>query len=132
MIAATHVPASLTVALGVAAAALILWYWRRLGAADVPESRRRIRRASLVVMLAGLPVLVWGLSFIDYRTHQAEYVVCWLLVMFLIGLILVATGLDLLNTLRLSRDERRRAILDARAAAWRAQEASRKEGGDGS
>ena len=36
----------------------IAWYWIRLAAADVPDSRRRIRRASLVVMFAAYAVAV--------------------------------------------------------------------------
>ena len=130
MIAAAHLPAALTIPIAVAVVVLILWYWKHLGAEDVPENRRRIRRASMVVMLVGLPILVRALSFVDYKTQQGQYVVCWLLVLLGLGLILLATVIDVFDTLRLSRQERRRNFLDAHAAAALAREASKKEKGD--
>jgi UDP-N-acetylmuramyl pentapeptide phosphotransferase/UDP-N-acetylglucosamine-1-phosphate transferase len=130
MIAVAHLPAALSIAISVALAVLILWYWKRLGADDVPESRRRIRRASMVVMLVGLPILVRALSFVDFKTQQVQYVVCWLLVLFCLALILLAAAMDVFDTLRLSRQERRRNFLDAHAAAAHAREAPKKEEGD--
>jgi undecaprenyl pyrophosphate phosphatase UppP len=129
MIAAAHLPAALTVPIAVAAAVLILWYWKRLGAADVPQSRRRIRRASMVVMLAWLPTLVVALSFVDYTTQQARYIISWLLVLLGLGLILLAAAIDVFDTLRLSRLERRQNFLDAHAAAALAREARKKKEG---
>jgi len=131
MIAAAHLPAALTIAIAVAVAVLILWYWKCLGADDVPESRRRIRRASMVVILIALPILVRALSFVDYKTQQGQYVVCWLLVLFCISLVLLAAAIDVFDILRLSRLERRRSFLDtsAAAAAARAREARRKKEG---
>jgi len=130
MIEAAHLPAALTIAMAVAVAVLILWYWKRLGADDVPGSRRRIRRASMVVMLLGLPILVRALSFVDFKTQQGQYVVCWLLVLLGLALILLAVAIDVFDTLRLSRKERRRNFLDAHAAAALARAASRKEGNE--
>jgi hypothetical protein len=129
MIAAAHLPAALTIPVAAAAAVLIMWYWVRLGAEGVPRSRRRIRRASMTIMLAWLPVLVWAVSFVDYRTQQARYVVSWLLVLLGLGLILLTAVVDVLDTLRLSRQERRRHFLDAHAAAALAREARKKEEG---
>ncbi|MHC4775824.1 MAG: hypothetical protein ACYTBR_11270 [Planctomycetota bacterium] len=131
---AAHLPAALTVPIAVAVAVLILWYWRRLGAADVPKSRRRIRRASMAVILIALPILVRAISFLDYKTQQGQYVVCWLLVLFCIGLVLLAAAIDVFDILRLSRLERRRTFLDASAAAAaaaaaRARDARRKKEG---
>ncbi len=40
----------------------VLWYWQRLGQTGVPESRRLIRRASIVLMLVVLLVLVRALA----------------------------------------------------------------------
>ncbi|MHC4775693.1 MAG: hypothetical protein ACYTBR_10570, partial [Planctomycetota bacterium] len=70
MIAAAHLSAALTVPVAVAVAVFSLWYWKRLGAADVPRSRRWIRRASMVVILIALPILVRAVSFVDYKTQQ--------------------------------------------------------------
>jgi hypothetical protein len=129
MIAAAHLPAAPTIAIAVAVTVLILWYWKCLGADDVPESRRRIRRASMVVMLVGLPILVRALSFVDHQTQQGQYVVCWLLVLFCLALILLSAAIDVFDTLRISRQERRRNFLDAHAAAALAREAGKKEEG---
>jgi peptidoglycan/LPS O-acetylase OafA/YrhL len=131
MIAAAHLPAALTIPIALAVAVLILWYWLRLGAADVPVSRRRIRRASMVVMLAGLPVLVVAISYVDYKTQQGPYVIAWLLVLLCLALILLGAAIDVLDTLRLSRLERHRYFLDEAAAAALAREArKKKEGAD--
>ena len=129
MIATVHLPAALTMPLAVAVAVAILWYWKHLGAADVPEIRRRIRRVSMVVMLVGLPILVRAISFVDYKTQQVQYVVCWLLVLLGLAIILLAAAIDVFDTLRLSRQERRRNFLDARAAAALARQARKKNEG---
>jgi uncharacterized membrane protein SpoIIM required for sporulation len=129
MIAAAHLPAAMTIPIAVAVGLLILWYWKRLGADDVPESRRRIRRSSLVVMLIGLPILVRALSFVNYKTQQGQYIVSWLLVLFCLALILIAAAIDVFDTLRLSRQQRQRNFLDAHAAAALARQAREKEEG---
>jgi hypothetical protein len=126
MIAAAHLPAALSIPVAAVVAILILWYWKRLGGADVPVSRRRIRRASIVVVLAGLPILVHAVSFVDYKTEQGHYVAAWLLVLFCIGLVLIAAAIDFLDTVRLTRLERQRNLVDTIAAAARA-EAKRRE-----
>jgi len=128
MIAAAHLSPALSIPVAAAVAVLILWYWRRLGAPDVPGSRRRIRRASIAVILIALPILVRALSFVDYKTQQAQYVVCWLLVLFCIGLVLLAAAIDVFDILRLSRRERRRSFLDAAAAARAGDARMKKEG----
>jgi uncharacterized membrane protein len=84
----------------------------------------------MVVMLVGLPILVRALSFVDSKTQQVQYVVCWLLVLLGLALILLAAAIDVFDTLRLSRQERRRNFLDAHAAAALAHEARKKEEGD--
>jgi uncharacterized membrane protein YedE/YeeE len=129
MIAAAHFPAALTIPVAVAVALLILWYWRRLGAAGVPVSRRRIRRASMVVILVALPIFVVALSFVDYETQQRRYVISWLLVLFCIGLVLLTAAIDVFDILRLGRQERRRNFLDTSAAAASAREGRRGQEG---
>jgi uncharacterized membrane protein YedE/YeeE len=121
MIAAVHLSSAVSIPVAVAVAILVLWYWKRLGDAGVPVSRRRIRRASIVVVLAGLPILVRAVSFVDYQTQQAQYVVTWLLVLVCIGLLLIAAAIDFFDTVRLTRLERHRQYVDAIAAAARAR-----------
>ncbi len=55
MTLSTQVPATMI-------GAWFLWSWQRLGQTGVPESRRRLRRASIVLMLVVLPVLVRALA----------------------------------------------------------------------
>ena len=122
-LAAEHVPAVLTVPVAALFAAWLLWYWRRLGRSDVLESRRRIRRASTAVMLAGLPFLVEAASFLDARKQPGTWALTWILVMFALGLVVFTAGLDIFNTLRLARRERLdRVIHDA------AEQARRRKG----
>ncbi len=78
----------------------IVWYWRRLGRPDVPESRRRIRRASMLVMIVTLPIMVRGVSFVD-ETSPIDFVVAWGMIILLILLLLVVAAIDLWNNLRL-------------------------------
>ena len=85
----------------------------------------------MVVILVALPILVVALSFVDYETQQRRYVVCWLLVLFCIGLVLLAAAVDVFDILRLGRQERRRSFLDASAAAaLTRQRRRRQEGGE--
>ncbi|MHC4413993.1 MAG: hypothetical protein ACYS0G_01785 [Planctomycetota bacterium] len=126
MIAAVHLPAVATIPVGLALAVWIMWYWKRLGSDRVPDSRRRIRRASILVMLPSLPLLVAALSFIDARTSPRAYVVTWLLVLFAIGLVLATAGLDLINTARIQRRERQARMLEAAAALAEAAKTARR------
>jgi len=107
IVLAVHVPPWVSVPLAVVLVAWILWYWSRMGSAVVPESRRRIRRASVLVMLVGVPFFVQAISFLDPQTQPATWVTTWMLVMFCIVLIVVTAALDVLNTMRLLRDRDR-------------------------
>ena len=72
---AVHLPGALTIPAAVAVALVIGWYWRALNAERVPESRRRIRRASVAVMFMGVPILVVALSFADDHSAPTLYLV---------------------------------------------------------
>ncbi len=134
MILAVHMPAAVTIPLALVVAGWIMWYWHRLAAPEVPESRRRIRRASLIVMLVSQPILVQALSFTNpHDTNPTVYVIAWLLVIFLVGLVLVTAGLDVLNTMRLQREQRRDRVIQAAVtlaeAAKTARQAKSVQGG---
>ena len=133
MILAVHLPAAVTIPLALVVAGWIMWYWHRLAAPEVPDSRRRIRRASLIVMLVSQPILVQALSFANSDTNPTAYVIAWLLVIFLVGLVLVTAGLDVLNTMRLQREQRRDRVIQAAVtlaeAAKTARQAKLVQGG---
>ena len=108
-----------------AVAVVLGWYWRKLSRDDVPESRRRIRRASSAVMFLGLPILVVALSFADDRSAPTFYLSAWLLVLFTICVVLITVGVDLGNTLRIERAKRRREMERAAASLGDAVRAAR-------
>ncbi len=104
---AAHLPAWLTLPPALLLVGWMLWYWRALGRPQVPDSRRRIRRASLLVMLAGMPFFVQALSFLDAKAQPYSWATTWLLVMFCLALLVLTAGLDLANTVRLGRGKLR-------------------------
>ena len=112
---AALLPAAVTVPPAALLVAWVLWYWRRLGRSNVPESRRRIRRASVAVMLAALPFVVQAASFLDAQTQPGAWAVTWILVMFALCLVVLMAGLDMLNTLRLARRKRLERIIEEAA-----------------
>lgn len=127
MIAAAHLPALVTIPPALALVVWVMWYWQRLGRPEVPDSRRRIRRASMIVILASLSLLVRGLSFLDPRTANWQYVINWLLVLFAVGLVVVTAGIDVVNTLRIERAEDRRRVAKAVKAFGKAAKAAGTE-----
>lgn len=113
MIAATHLALGWTVPVAIAAAGWSVWYWLRLGRSDVPISRRRIRRVSLVFMALSLPVFVRALSVVDPQVQQREYIATWMLALALVLIVLVAAGVDAINSLRLHHREQSEAMRTA-------------------
>ncbi len=105
MIGAVHLPPALTIPIAIGLALWILWYWKCLDDPKVDAKRRRIRRASIVVMFVSLIPFVRALSFVDYQTNPTGYVISWLLVSFAIGLVVVTAILDTLNTVRMHHAE---------------------------
>jgi len=117
---AVHAPGWLTVPAGIGAVTWLVWYWLRLGRAGVPQSRRRIRRTSLVVIFVGLIVIVRAVSFIDERVDPTGYTVTWAMAILLVLILLFIAFIDLLNNLRLHRNDRERALLESRERLARA------------
>lgn len=97
----TDLSPQVAIPIGVALAAICLWYWRRLDRQDVPESRRRIRRFSLLLILTVLPGLVWCSSLLDHREDPQAYIVGWLACLMLLGVIVLAAIADVLDTMRI-------------------------------
>jgi hypothetical protein len=95
------VPWWVSVPIAVVAGALLVWYFVRLGKSDVPWGRRWLRRASVVLAIAGLVPLVRGLTFAHPHEDRVGFAVAWssvLLVMLaclvvaIVDVILVARG----------------------------------------
>lgn len=73
----TMVPPATSVPAAIALAALLLWYFRRLGRKDVPATRRRLRRASIVFALVGIVPLVRVLSFVHPHADRVGWALMW-------------------------------------------------------
>jgi len=108
LIAAIDLHPAISLPLAAGATIAVLWYWSRLGTAAMPESRRRIRRYSLLVVLLLIPGLVAAASFIDHHDDPAAYLGSWLVVLALLALLVLVAMVDVLDTLRLRRVEMRR------------------------
>jgi undecaprenyl pyrophosphate phosphatase UppP len=113
--------------------AMIAWYWQRLSAPDVPDTRRRLRRASMAVMVAFLFVCVGAMSFVNQQTNQSQFVVVWSIAITLLLVVIFIAFLDVINNLRIHRRLAARAATDARARlAQAAAEARQNQGSAGS
>lgn len=113
---ASHLPPAIAVFGGVIVMLAVAWYWRRLDAPDVPETRRRIRRASMIVMLIAMPLFVYGAGFADHRADPQRYAVIWAGAISLLLLVIFAAFIDMLNNLRIHRADAARASAMTRAA----------------
>ena len=94
------VPWWITVPVAGALAVALIWYFGRLGRADVPRERRWIRRASIVFALAALIPLVRGLTFVHPHEDRAGFAVAWAFVLLAVVACLVLAVVDVLLTTR--------------------------------
>lgn len=104
-----------TIPIAVVISAALVWYWVRLGRSDVPVSRRKIRRFSLVIMLLSLPMFVRALSFVDPAVDKRPYVLAWTACTFMVLVVLATALLDAVNSLRLHQNHRHEALREAAA-----------------
>ena len=127
LLAAVHLQPFITIPPAALVFGWIVWYWIRLGRADVPMSRRKLRRLSLGLMALSLPMFVRALSFLDPNVQPQQYAYTWLMGMLMVILVIVIAGLDALNTVRLigrqTQDELRGAASDLAHAIKRRQHA---------
>lgn len=115
MIFAAQLSWAFTVPIAAVLALAILWYWIALDKPDVPASRRRIRRASMVVLLVSLPVFVRALSFISHQTDPSQFVIIWSILLLLLLLLVITAIADVINTMNIHREQQLQEM--AKAAA---------------
>ena len=84
---------------------------------DLPPSRRRIRIANTLVLLAVVPFLAVGLSMVDPDVQPRRLAFVWTTTVALLAMSVLLAMLDVLNTIRIFR--RRRARLRARLGVSR-------------
>ena len=99
------VPAWITVPIACIVGVALVWYFVRLGRADVPRERRWIRRISLVLVGAALLPLVRGLTFAHPHEDRAAFAVAWASVLLLVLASLVLALVDVLLTARRGMSE---------------------------
>lgn len=92
---------------------------------EMPASRRRLRVASGAVILLLVPIMAYALCYVPPEDHRA-FVLSWLVITALVGLIIVLAAVDILQGIGTARrdaaalrrtleTERARAAADARA-----------------
>lgn len=115
MIVAALLAWSLTVPMASVLAFAILWYWIALDKSNVPASRRRIRRASMVVLLVSLPVFVRALSFISHQSNPSQFVIIWSMLLVLLLLLVITAIADVVNTMNIHREQQIKVMTKAAA-----------------
>lgn len=97
----THLAAWITVPGAAVAGLLLAWLWWHVGRPGVERSRRLIRRTSLALALALVPLLVVGTSFVDSSLEPRRYAEVWTVALGVLALVVATAGLDAANSLRL-------------------------------
>ena len=80
---------------------------------QIPESRRRIRIATSVVVMCTIPLTAYGFAVASTAKPEV-FVIVWTMVVGLLGGILILAGADMLNTVRLHRKDKARLRTDYR------------------
>ncbi len=101
----------LAVVLLLALAAHVLWLLH----AKMPDSRRRIRLMTGVLMMMGAPLGVYAFSVVTPSTPR-NFAIAWLLLGAITLTVLLLAILDIANTWRLHFDEQREVSRNIRAA----------------
>jgi len=118
------VPWWITVPAACAVGAVAVWYFIRLGRADVPRERRWVRRISLVLVMAALIPLVRGLTFAHPHEDRSAFAVAWAMVLMLVLSSLVLAIVDVMLTAR-------RGLQDYRELRRETLGGKRKDGASG-
>ncbi|MFG0284425.1 MAG: hypothetical protein ACF8R7_08390 [Phycisphaerales bacterium JB039] len=108
-------PAWLALALGMITLIVIAGHLIALRSADMPESRRRIRTASGVVIMLATPLVAYALGIVTPAQAKA-FTLSWSAVMGLLGLILILAMLDIANNARIYHRQRREMRASLRKA----------------
>lgn len=78
-------------------------YWFALRSNKVPRSRRRIRRANILVQTVLVPTLVYALSIPSSMSYLSKFLLSWIAVIGLLLLSVILAVFDTINSLRIHR-----------------------------
>ncbi len=105
------VPLWIILPLGMLAALVISVHLAALPRAEMPPSRRRIRMANGVMLLALTVLLTYALGFVGMLPdgggsigHIRAFVLVWMAIIGLLPIVLGLAAMDMFNTWRLQRD----------------------------
>ena len=103
------VPWSIAGPLAALAVCLVGLHLYLIGHSGAPASTRRIRTANGLVMLVLIPALACGLSLVHKGSagEARVFVLTWMLIVGLVGIVLGLALIDLMNNLRLTVKTRR-------------------------
>lgn len=73
-----------------------------LGRAGMPASRRRIRTVNGILMIGLVPMIAYAFTMSGSAAPRA-FVILWIVITWLVGLILLLAVLDVANTMRIHR-----------------------------
>lgn len=124
ILAAVLVPPMVSVPVAAGLGGLLIWYWTRLARPEVPPGRRRIRRPTVAIMLVLLPVIVHAASYLDPAVHPQRFLNIWLLVMLAMLLIAGAALADVVQSLRLHREQKEQLMTQATSELIKAARAA--------
>jgi len=130
MLGAVHVSPVVSITTGALLWLVLVWYWMRLGKPDVPRTRRRIRRVSSAIMFVTLLALIAALSYLDDQAHRGAYMLTWAIVTLLLLMVIATAFIDAANNLRLHREARHRAVVDAASDILRTADAQETDVAD--
>ncbi|TVQ52063.1 MAG: hypothetical protein EA377_11095 [Phycisphaerales bacterium] len=134
-LAAVLVPPAITVPITIVIALALMWYWMRLGRPEVPNTRRTIRRFTILIALITLPIVLNALSIINPQTSPRQFMIAWTVVVLLMIVLMLIAIVDMMNNFRihhrqLEGDLRNAAEDFAEAVRRRQQEHQEKGAGE--
>lgn len=115
-------PAWLALSVGAVTLLVIAGHVLAVNLSAMPARRRRIRLTAGILMMLVTPLLAYGLG-IATPSRPRMYVLVWVLVAALLFMIILLALLDVMNTLRMHREQLR--ALRERIALARADAAER-------
>ena len=76
------------------------------GGAAMPESRKRLRTASGVLMMVVTCLLAYALGIVDPNAKAGMFAMAWMSVAVMLFMVVILAGLDALNTLKINHSQR--------------------------
>lgn len=113
------VPWCLALPLTAAVLVLLAGYAMSLMGSDMPPKRRRIRLANTILMMLATPVAAYAAGIVA-PSNARLFLLAWLAVTGLLGIMVLLAGMDAAHSIRLHREQRmavRRALRASLGAA---------------